>query len=107
MPATKAIPPRTAHRVCPDIKLPGNILIPCKTQTPPKNTSRAPMMFSAILMLPSWLSPQKLREPQRLRRIRLGHHIDIRLGNSYLAERLEKQNQSVGMQRVSYLAEIG
>src|SRR5258706_9355955 len=107
MPATKAIPPRTAHRVCQDIKLPGNILIPCKTQTPPKNTSRAPMMFSAIFMFSSWLSPQKLREPQRLRRIYLGHDVDIRLGNSFLAQRLEKQDQSVGMRRGSYLAGSG
>ncbi len=37
IPAAAAMPPRTAQRVCPVMKLPGRILIPCRNQTVPTN----------------------------------------------------------------------
>ena len=107
MPAIKAIPPRIAHRVCPDNKTPRQYIDSLQNPHAAKKHQQSTydVQYNSHIYL--LVVVAELREPQRLRRIHLGHEVDIRLGNSFFAERLEKQDQSVGMQRISYLAEIG
>src|ERR1700733_387275 len=52
MPTATAIPPYTAHRVCPVMKLPGSTLIPCRNQMAPARTKRLATIFSVILIVP-------------------------------------------------------
>jgi hypothetical protein len=49
IPAPIAIPPYTAHRVWPVMKLPGKLPIPCSNQIIPKKARIAPAMFKAVL----------------------------------------------------------
>jgi len=103
------MPPRTAHRICPDIKLPGNTLTPCRTHTPPKKHQHCAHDVecnSHILSLNRTRTPplkdikdgalfSTITGVRRFRRIGFGHEIDIRLRNSFFAERLEEQGQPV------------
>jgi hypothetical protein len=50
-PITKAIPPYTAHWVCPVMKLPGKILMPCKIHTAPAKINTTPRRLQKIRMI--------------------------------------------------------
>jgi hypothetical protein len=52
IPANTRIAPRTAQRLCPDMKLPGITLIPCSTHIVPKSISTTPTMFNTIFTMP-------------------------------------------------------
>ena len=74
----------------------------------PKDTKRAEITSWTVSITHGGVVETRsaLFQSERLGGIGLGHQVDIRGRNAAVAQRLEKRDESVGMQRIAGLAEV-